>query len=194
MELQEKDIPSKGKVNAALTTGIIGTALGGLNMLGGNLGSLVGNNKNVSSTTCSGVTDSDLYIEREQCKNYIELTKQYYNQQLEMQAGLNSAFNNLKQYNIDNSFALYNYSRDSHDALNEKINCIASKVDVMNAIRPYQDALINSKIDQNALIADFNLSRRTCRMISGELVLPSTPTVTGYASYNPCNCNAAPAQ
>jgi hypothetical protein len=78
--------------------------------------------------------------------------------------------------------------------LNEKINCIASKVDVMNAIRPYQDALINSKIDQNALIADFNLSRRTCRMISGELVLPSTPTVTGYASYNPCNCNSAPAQ
>jgi hypothetical protein len=194
MEIHEKDIPSKGKVNAALTTGIIGTALGGLNMLGGNLGSLVGNNKNVSSTTCSGVTDSDLYIEREQCKNYIELTKQYYNQQLEMQAGLNSAFNNLKQYNIDNSFALYKYSRDSHDALNEKINCIASKVDVMNAIRPYQDALINSKIDQNALIADFNLSRRTCRMISGELVLPSTPTVTGYASYSPCNCNAAPAQ
>lgn len=195
MELQEKDIPSKGKVNAALTTGIIGTALGGLNMLGGNLGGLAGNNsKNVSSTTCSGITDADLYIEREQCKHYIDLTKQYYNQQLEMQAGLNSAFSNLKQYNIDNSFALYKYSRDSHDALNEKINCIASKVDVMNAIRPYQDALINSKIDQNALIADFNLSRRTCRMISGELVLPSTPTVTGYASYNPCNCNAAPAQ
>lgn len=195
MEIHEKDIPSKGKVNAALTTGIIGTALGGLNMLGGNLGSLTGNNsKNVSSTTCSGVTDSDLYIEREQCKNYIELTKQYYNQQLEMQAGLNSAFNNLKQYNIDNSFALYKYSRDSHDELNDKINCIASKVDVMNAIRPYQDALINAKIDQNALIADFNLSRRTCRMISGELVLPSTPTITGYASYSHCNCNAAPAQ
>lgn len=30
----------------------------------------------------------------------------------------------------------------------------------------------------------------TCRMISGEVVLPNTPTVTGYASYNPCACPA----
>ena len=62
----------------------------------------------------------------------------------------------------------------------------------MAAIRPYQDALLNAKIEQNALIADFNLSRRTCRMITGELVLPSTPTVTGYASYSPCSPVQAP--
>ena len=78
-------------------------------------------------------------------------------------------------------------SRDQKDELLQKIEAVDKKVDVMAAIRPYQDALINSKIDQNALIADFNLSRRTCRMITGELVLPSTPTVTGYASYSPCN-------
>lgn len=35
--------------------------------------------------------------------------------------------------------------------------------------------------------ADFNLWRRTCRMISGEVVLPNTPVVEGYASYNPCH-------
>ena len=50
-----------------------------------------------------------------------------------------------------------------------------------------KDALINAKIDNVALVGDFNLARRTCRMIQGELVLPSTPTVTGYASYSPCN-------
>ena len=61
------------------------------------------------------------------------------------------------------------------------------KVDMMAAVRPYQDALINAKIDNVALVGDFNLARRTCKMITGELVLPSTPTVTGYASYNPCN-------
>jgi hypothetical protein len=60
-------------------------------------------------------------------------------------------------------------------------------LDVMSAIRPYQDALINAKIDNVAMVGDFNLARRTCRMIQGELVLPSTPTVTGYASYSPCN-------
>lgn len=31
---------------------------------------------------------------------------------------------------------------------------------------------------------------RTCRMISGEVVLPNTPTVTGYSSYDPCACRA----
>lgn len=193
MEINEHDIPSKGKVNAALTTGIIGTALGGLNMIGGKglLGGLLCGNttpNNVASTTCSGVTDADLWMERKECKDYLNLTKQYYEQQLEMQAGLNNAFNGLKQYNIDNSFALYKYTRDANDAINQRISDLNAKVDVMNAIRPYQDALINCKIDNNALIADFNLSRRTCRMITGELVLPSTPTVTGYASYNSCNC------
>ncbi len=191
MEVNEKDIPSQGKVNGALTTGIIGTALSGLLTLGGGnvLGGLFnGNKKDVCSTTCSGFTDADLSIEREQWRQYMETTKQYYNQRLEEQAGLNTAFNNLKQYNIDNSFMLYKYSRDNNDSLLEKINCLANKVDVMNAIRPYQDALINAKIDNNALIADFNLSRRTCRMITGELVLPSTPTVTGYASYSACGC------
>ena len=60
---------------------------------------------------------------------------------------------------------------------------------MMAAIRPYQDALINAKIDNVAMVADFNLPRRTCRMISGEVVVPSTPTVTGYASYSPCQCS-----
>lgn len=26
-----------------------------------------------------------------------------------------------------------------------------------------------------------------CRMISGEVVLPNTPVIEGYASYNPCH-------
>jgi hypothetical protein len=82
---------------------------------------------------------------------------------------------------------LYKGQRDIKDELQAKIDAVDKKVDVMAAIRPYQDALINCKIDNNALIADFNLARRTCRMIQGEIVLPSTPTVTGYASFYPCN-------
>jgi hypothetical protein len=81
---------------------------------------------------------------------------------------------------------LYKGQRDDKDALIAKINDVEKKVDVMSAIRPYQDALINAKIDNVALVGDFNLARRTCRMIAGELVLPSTPTVTGYPSFTPC--------
>jgi hypothetical protein len=45
-----------------------------------------------------------------------------------------------------------------------KIADVEKKVDVMAAVRPYQDALINSKIDNVAMVGDFNLARRTCRM------------------------------
>ena len=92
----------------------------------------------------------------------------------------------LYKNDVDNSFALYKGQRDTKDDLLAKISEVEKKVDVMSAIRPYQDALINAKIDNVALVGDFNLARRTCRMIQGELVLPSTPTVTGYPSYTPC--------
>lgn len=58
---------------------------------------------------------------------------------------------------------------------------------VLKATRPYQDALIQCDIRRVAEHADFNLWRRTCRMISGEVVLPNTPVIEGYASYNPCH-------
>lgn len=86
----------------------------------------------------------------------------------------------------ESTFGLYKSQRDTKDELKDKINALESKVDVMQAVRPYQDALINAKIDNNALVADYNLSRRTCRMIEGQLVLPNSPTVTGFTSYNPC--------
>ena len=47
--------------------------------------------------------------------------------------------------------------------------------------------MIQCDIRRVAEHADFNLWRRTCRMISGEVVLPNTPVVEGYASYNPCH-------
>lgn len=52
----------------------------------------------------------------------------------------------------------------------------------------------NPYINNYPLYGFFNLWRRTCRMISGEVVLPNTPTVTGYASYNPCDCRNNSAQ
>ena len=87
----------------------------------------------------------------------------------------------------ESAFGLYKNQRDTKDELVAKIDKLERQVDVMSAIRPYQDALINAKIDNVALVGDFNLARRTCRMIQGELVLPSTPTVTGYPSYA-CSC------
>lgn len=172
---------------------IIGTALGGiLAMKDGLFKGILGGDDN-------GVPHGELWNERKEQADYIELTKQFYEGQIATQKEIDSRFFDLYKFNVDNSFALYKNhvndsfalykgQRDSKDELVGKINEVERKVDMMSAIRPYQDALINSKIDNVALVADFNLARRTCKMISGEVVLPSTPTVTGYASYNPCAC------
>lgn len=198
------EIPSKGKVNAALTTGIIGTSLSGLMALGalgigtGVLGKGNGNN----CPAPSAVPHGELYNERKEQADYVELTKQYYEGQIATQKSIDKNFFDLYKMNVDtswglyknhvdDSFALYKGQRDDKDALISKINDVEKKVDVMAAIRPYQDALINAKIDNVALVGDFNLARRTCRMIQGELVLPSTPTVTGYPSFSCCAQPAA---
>lgn len=194
-EVMETHVPM-GKINGGLTTGIIGTSLAGLlalksgmfnNILGGGCPAQEGN-----------VPFGSLYNERKECQDYIELTKQYYEGQIATREDINSKFFNLYKMGTDNSFALYKQhvddsfalykgQRDNKDELLAKISDVEKKVDVITAVRPYQDALINAKIDNVALVGDFNLARRTCRMIQGELVLPSTPTVTGYPSYTPCS-------
>ena len=188
MEVMEQDVfASKGKANAGLTLGIIGTALGGLIGLKDGIfsGIFGGTDKD------AGVPHGERYNERKEQEDYIALTKQYYESVIANQANVNQKFFDLYKMNVDNSFGLYRGQRDSKDELIAKINEVDKKVDMMAAVRPYQDALINCKIDNVALVSDFNLARRTCRMITGELVLPSTPTVTGYASYNPCSFQPA---
>lgn len=190
MEGVKNEVPSKGKVNAALTTGIIGTSLSGILALGAlGIGSGIFGGKNQNC----GLPHGELYNERKETADYIELTKQYYTSQFETQSKIDKNFFDTYKMNVDTSFALYKGQRDTKDELVAKIDKLERQVDVMAAVRPYQDALINAKIDNVAMVGDFNLAKRTCRMIQGELVLPSTPTVTGYASYSPCNPQPAQA-
>jgi hypothetical protein len=193
--------PSNAKVNGALTTGIIGTSISGLLALGA-LG--VGSGAFGGNKCNPGVPTGDLYNERKEAADMAALTKQFYEEKIAVQKQMDQNFFNLYKMNVDSSwgiyknhvddsFALYKGQRDQKDEIMSKINDVERKVEVMAAIRPYQDALINAKIDNVALVGDFNLARRTCKMIQGELVLPSTPTVTGYPSYSPCNPQAATA-
>lgn len=187
-----KEYGSKATANAGLTLGIIGTALGALATMGSNFnlfGGLGKPNTNNSSTPCP-ITPQDAYIEREVCQNYLDLTKQYYNGRITEIKELHDAFYKLDKQDTDNSFALYKNQRDIKDDLAGQISALNAKVDVMAAIRPYQDALINAKIDNASQVADFNLFRRTCRMMQGELVLPDS-SVSGFPSYSSCNCGQA---
>lgn len=106
---------------------------------------------------------------------------------------INAEMFGLYKSQVDADFALYKNQRDGFDVTNARVGELEKEVAVLRATRPYQDALIQAAIARVAEQAEFNLFRRTCRMISGEVVLPNTPTVTGYSSYDPCACRAAAA-
>lgn len=190
-KMDHHNVPSMSKANAGLTLGIIGTALGALNTLGNGNGSgllsgLFGSGCTGSCSKIAGITNEELYIERSQAAEYLATTKQYYEGLMKTNKSITDAFFDSYKRDVDNSFMLYKSQRDADDVLAKRIDEVDKKVDVMAAIRPYQDALINAKIDNVAASANFNLEKRTCKMISGQLVLPSTPTITGYGSYYPC--------
>jgi hypothetical protein len=194
MDMHEK-YASNAKANGGLVTGIIGTSLAGiLAMKTGLFNGIFGGGPCQPE---GGIPHGELYNERKEQEDYVALTKQFYEGVIAAQADSNKKFFDLYKLNVDtsfglyknhvdDSFALYKGQRDSKDELIAKINEVDKKVDMMAAVRPYQDALINCKIDNVAANANFNLERRTCKMITGQLVLPSTPTITGYGSYYPC--------
>lgn len=130
------------------------------------------------------------------CADAVELTKAFYDSRITQLGEARAAREidiaekfNLYKGQIDADFGLYKEMRDRDDAILARIGNLETQVAVGAAIRPYQDALINCKIDKVADWGAFNLARRTCRMIQGEVVLPNTPTVTGFQSASNCNCN-----
>lgn len=175
-----KEYASKGVAGAGLGLGIAGTALWLLQ--GGLGGGLFGNRMGAAGAVAAGVEKED------KCELINGMWSLAYN-------GQNARFNDRQTINaemfglyksqVDADFGLYKSTRDGFDITNARISDLETKVAVLTATRPYQDALIQSDIRRVAEHADFNLFRRTCRMITSELVLPNEPTVTGYPSYNP---------
>ena len=82
---------------------------------------------------------------------------------------------------VKQGFELYKSQRDGLDALNEKYASKFAEMDkelaVIKALAPYKEKLMMAYVNE-----------KTCTCLRGQLVLPSTPTVTGYGSYNTCNC------
>ena len=99
---------------------------------------------------------------------------------------INTEMFGLYKSQVDADFGLYKGYRDAFDITNARISQLEKDIAVLTATRPYQDRLIQCDIQRVADFANFNLWRRTCHMIEGQVVLPSTPTVTGYGSYSAC--------
>lgn len=201
---KHKEYATKGVGNAGLTLGIIGTALGAYAVSrrgGGLFGGWGGGGmpENVNINTLGGgvgggqVAPTAFQAYDKSCENEVALTAAIYQMRIQQmnerfadRQVLNGEFFGLYQSQNQADFGLYKSQRDADDVLKGQIDDLKCEVAVLKATRPYQDKLIMCEINDARKDAAYALDRRTCRMITGELVLPSTPTVTGYPSYSPC--------
>ena len=212
------DYASKATGNAGLTLGIIGTALGaGAWLLGGNnrsvFGSLGGGNmpENVNINTYGANASSNqptaLQVMEKECADEVKLLTDMFGLKLDtankfyamretdiaekfsMYKGATDAINaenrramqaefGLYKSQIDADFGLYKNQRDQYDALQAKYSDLDKKVAVMEALTPYKEKLMMAYVNE-----------KCCRKIDGQLVLPSTPVISGYGSYC-CNGTA----
>ena len=213
------DYASKATGNAGLTLGIIGTALGaGAWLLGGNnrsvFGSLGGSNMpenvniNAYGANASSNQPTALQVMEKECDDEVKLLTDMFGLKLDtankfyamretdiaekfsMYKGATDAINaenrramqaefGLYKSQIDADFGLYKNQRDQYDALQAKYSDLDKKVAVMEALTPYKEKLMMAYVNE-----------KCCRKIDGQLVLPSTPVISGYGSY--CCNSAAP--
>lgn len=185
-EDEHKEYASKNVAGTALGLSIGALAL---TLLGRNnvLGNLLGNN-DTCNNGCNVTCSQRLADTKEFHNEMFGLYKSQVDADFSLYKGYRDSDDAIVAKHNTDAFNLYKYSRDGFDALQNEICNLKSRVAVAEAVRPYQDALIECQIADARKDAAYNLERRTCRMISGEVVLPTTPTVTGYGSYNICRC------
>ena len=122
---------------------------------------------------------------------------QLYKSQVDADFGLykstRDSFDAMNAKHNADVFGLYKGYRDGFDAMAGRIAELEKRVAVNEAVRPYQDKLLQEHID-NALNASVCYTdRKTCRAIYGVVGLPSTPTVTVLEGANPYGCNCTQA-
>lgn len=196
----------RAKTNWALGLGIGGLVLGGAAVAKqGGLGSILGPNAAPSNTVVyTGPTTSPAAAFEKECNDILNVTKDLYGlyivgqqnaakareidvaEKFGLYVSNRDSIDKLSDRTNAEFFSLYKYTRDKDDETNAKIYDLAQQVAINTAVRPYQDKLIQCKIDEVYTSLINYVDRKTCRLIPGRLVLPSTPTVTGYSADCPC--------
>jgi hypothetical protein len=217
----------RGRANAGLTLGIIGTVLGAAALWNrGGLGSILSGNgggSNGGGTTsgsfapsnvnvnCGGGGGSTFGLFEKECADVLALTNlvwskasaarevdvaekfSLYNSQITADFGLyKDNRDNLDRVNnrINNElFSLYKYTRDKDDETRKELCDLKAQIAVSNAVRPYQDKLLQNEIATSYATMLNYVNRELCLRPKGTVVLPTTPTITGIGNY--CCGNAA---
>ena len=210
----KKEYASKGLAGTALGIGIGGLALALLNGNGrgvfGSLGNGMPDNVNINTyggMTASNTAPTALEVMEKECDDEVKLLTYMFGMKLDtankfdamretdiaekfsMYKWATEAINaenrramdaefGLYKSQIDADFGLYKNQRDQYDTLQAKYCDLDKKVAVMEALTPYKEKLMMAYVNE-----------KTCNCLRGQLVLPSTPVISGYGSYC-CNGTA----
>lgn len=210
----KKEYASKGLAGTALGIGIGGLALALLNGNGrgvfGSLGNGMPDNVNINTyggMTASNTAPTALEVMEKECADEVKLLTDMFGLKLdtankfyamretdvaekfglyksqvdainaENRRAMQAEFG-LYKSQIDADFGLYKNQRDQYDALQAKYCDLDKKVAVIEALTPYKEKLMMAYVNE-----------KCCNKITGQLVLPSTPVISGYGSYC-CNGTA----
>lgn len=206
-----RDVPARTLGVIGTVAG--GVALASLwNRNGGGLGQILngggsggGNIPSNVNINCGGGAGSPLAVYEKECADILALTNLIYSKSASAretdiaekfglyQSQITSDFNLYKDNrdNIDrvnnrvNSemFSLYKYTRDKDDETRKELCELRAEVAKTNAIRPYQDKLIQCEIDKAYSRLLNYINSELCLRPKGVAVLPTDDPVTGVASY-----------
>ena len=142
------DYASKGVAGTALGLGIAGTALALLNGNG-----LFGWGK---------ARNEDMYLERKECQDYVDLTKEFYAGRIQSIRDSADVFYNMEAKLNDSAFRLYKSQRDNYDILADRIAKLETKASVTDAVEPWRDQVLQMKINSVAGLVDLEAQKRSC--------------------------------
>lgn len=142
------DYASKGVAGTALGLGIAGTALALLNGNG-----LFGWGK---------ARNEDMYLERKECQDYVDLTKEFYAGRIQSIRDSADVFYNMEAKLNDSAFRLYKSQRDNYDVLADRIAKLETKASITDAVEPWRDQVLQMKINSVAGLVDLEAQKRSC--------------------------------
>lgn len=142
------DYASKGVAGSALGLGIAGTALALLNGNG-----LFGWGK---------ARNEDMYLERKECQDYVDLTKEFYAGRIQSIRDSANVFYNMEAKLNDSAFRLYKSQRDNYDVLADRIAKLETKASITDAVEPWRDQVLQMKINSVAGLVDLEAQKRSC--------------------------------
>ena len=142
------DYASKGVAGSALGLGIAGTALALLNGNG-----LFGWGK---------ARNEDMYLERKECQDYVDLTKEFYAGRIQSIRDSADVFYNMESKLNSAAFKLYKSQRDNYDVLADRIAKLETKASITDAVEPWRDQVLQMKINSVAGLVDLEAQKRSC--------------------------------